>query len=287
MAPEQIEGARSTRAPTSSALGVLLYECMVGHLPFEGNNPAQVLRRVLDGVYPERSESARRRVDAGARILDRALARSPADRFADANAMREAIAGGARTASGRVARARARGLARRPEAYVGEAQRDEDRRPALRARGRGAQAGRRLAAAADYNRALALAPGRPAAAPHRGGDEPRRAPRPRAATVRALRCGGDLGSAPCRRGRCGSSIGVGVHPGDRPAPTESAPPPALASAPPSGPSSVAPAAQSRPRRRRVCPSSVGEPPGRAQGDRSISSRRWASRSRSTGSRAAT
>ena len=34
------------------SLGVLLYESMVGHLPFEGKNPAQVLRRVLDGIYP-------------------------------------------------------------------------------------------------------------------------------------------------------------------------------------------------------------------------------------------
>jgi serine/threonine-protein kinase len=72
-------------------MGVLLYECMVGHLPFEGNNPAQVLRRVLDGTYPSAQTE---RPIVGARwsaLLDKALAHAPADRFADANAMREAV----------------------------------------------------------------------------------------------------------------------------------------------------------------------------------------------------
>src|SRR3984957_558765 len=49
MAPEQIEGGEVDARADVFGMGVLLYECMVGHLPFEGNNPAQVLRRVLDG----------------------------------------------------------------------------------------------------------------------------------------------------------------------------------------------------------------------------------------------
>jgi serine/threonine-protein kinase len=47
MAPEQIEGGEVDARADVFGLGVLLYECMVGHLPFEGKNPAQVLRRVL------------------------------------------------------------------------------------------------------------------------------------------------------------------------------------------------------------------------------------------------
>ena len=50
MAPEQIEGGDVDGRADVFGMGVLLYECMVGHLPFEGNNPAQVLRRVLDGI---------------------------------------------------------------------------------------------------------------------------------------------------------------------------------------------------------------------------------------------
>src|SRR5205814_2241434 len=51
MAPEQIEGGDVDSSTDVFALGVLMYECLVGHLPFEGKNPAQVLRRVLDGIF--------------------------------------------------------------------------------------------------------------------------------------------------------------------------------------------------------------------------------------------
>ena len=53
MAPEQIEGGKVGPHTDVFALGVLFYECMVGHLPFEGRNPAQVLRRVLDGSFEQ------------------------------------------------------------------------------------------------------------------------------------------------------------------------------------------------------------------------------------------
>ncbi len=51
MAPEQIEGGEVDARTDVFALGVLMYECLVGHLPFEGKNPAQVLRRVLEGSF--------------------------------------------------------------------------------------------------------------------------------------------------------------------------------------------------------------------------------------------
>jgi serine/threonine-protein kinase len=91
MAPEQIEGGEVDSRADTFGMGVLLYECMVGHLPFEGNNPAQVLRRVLDGQYPE---AQREKPSVGSRwsaLLDRALAHAPKDRFADAAAMRTAL----------------------------------------------------------------------------------------------------------------------------------------------------------------------------------------------------
>lgn len=81
MAPEQIEGGAVDPRIDVFALGVLFYECVVGRLPFTGQHPAQVLRRVLDGHYPppERCEPT---VGARyARILARALARDPSLRF--------------------------------------------------------------------------------------------------------------------------------------------------------------------------------------------------------------
>ena len=98
MAPEQIEGGDVDGRADVFGLGVLLYECMVGHLPFHGNNPAQVLRRVLDGVY---ARAERERPTVGkvwSQILDRALARKAERRYADAPAMRDAIVGRAHAA---------------------------------------------------------------------------------------------------------------------------------------------------------------------------------------------
>src|SRR5262249_10296418 len=75
MAPEQIEGGEGDASTDVFALGVLMYECLVGHLPFEGKNPAQVLRRVLDGLFSP--ADAERAAVGGrwAKILAGALAR--------------------------------------------------------------------------------------------------------------------------------------------------------------------------------------------------------------------
>jgi serine/threonine-protein kinase len=81
MAPEQIEGAEVDARADVFGLGVLLYECMVGKLPFDGKNPAQVLRRVLDGSYVP-ADRARPSVGSEwSRILARALARDAKDRY--------------------------------------------------------------------------------------------------------------------------------------------------------------------------------------------------------------
>ena len=93
MAPEQIEGASVDGRADVFALGVLLYACMVGHLPFEGANPAQVLRRVLDGRY---AHAERERPEVGSsysRVLDRALANRADDRWPSAAALADALKG--------------------------------------------------------------------------------------------------------------------------------------------------------------------------------------------------
>ena len=160
MAPEQIEGHEVDGRADVFGLGVLLYECMVGHLPFEGNNPAQVLRRVLDGQYPE----AQREMPAvGSRwsaILDRSLAHLAVDRYGDAGTMRAAIS----VELGRVGVLSPR---RELEAWFDDPKSFGERHRAhmvetLRALGDDARKhGRPLDAASDYNRALANAPDDP------------------------------------------------------------------------------------------------------------------------------
>jgi serine/threonine-protein kinase len=84
MAPEQIEGGDVNARSDVFGLGVLLYEAMVGRLPFDGKNPAQVLRRVLDGAFTPADKA---RPTVGARfsaIVGRALSHDPAGRYASA-----------------------------------------------------------------------------------------------------------------------------------------------------------------------------------------------------------
>lgn len=91
MAPEQIEGQSVGPKADLFSLGVLIYECVVGHLPFRGNNPAQVLRKVLDGQF---LPTARARPEVGTligQIIDRALARDPAERFDSAAELASAL----------------------------------------------------------------------------------------------------------------------------------------------------------------------------------------------------
>ncbi len=160
MAPEQIEGGEVDGRSDVFGLGVLLYECLVGHLPFEGQNPAQVLRRVLDGRYPE--AQAERPLVGGrwSKIVNRALAHARDDRFPDATAMKAAMVGELdRLGFGDPARELAAWLDA-PEPYLEAHTRTLIER--LRALGDDARKrGDAISAAIDYNRALAQAPDDP------------------------------------------------------------------------------------------------------------------------------
>jgi tRNA A-37 threonylcarbamoyl transferase component Bud32 len=91
MAPEQIEGGDVSACADVFGLGVLLYEAMVGKLPFDGKNPAQVLRRVLDGTFTP-ADRARPTIGAGlSQIVSKALARDASDRYQSARALTEAL----------------------------------------------------------------------------------------------------------------------------------------------------------------------------------------------------
>ncbi len=91
MAPEQIEGGNVDARTDVFALGVLLYEAMVGRLPFQGDHPAQVLRKVLEGEFtpPDRLDS---KIGAPySRIVVRAMAKTRDERFESVQAMLEAL----------------------------------------------------------------------------------------------------------------------------------------------------------------------------------------------------
>jgi tRNA A-37 threonylcarbamoyl transferase component Bud32 len=91
MSPEQIEGGEVTVRSDVFGVGVLLYECLVGKLPFDGNNPAQVLRRVLDG-HVAAAERCRPTVGLClARIAHKALAHVSEERYSSVVELRDAL----------------------------------------------------------------------------------------------------------------------------------------------------------------------------------------------------
>jgi serine/threonine-protein kinase len=156
MAPEQIEGGEVDARTDVFAIGVLMYECMVGHLPFDGKNPAQVLRRVLDGSY---APADRERPTVGgrwAKILASALARDAAARTTSPAALAEQIRAELDALGVNPAQA-INAFFDEPSAYTTKL--TEQLVPRLVSRGEAARKRRDIpGAAADYNRALALAP---------------------------------------------------------------------------------------------------------------------------------
>jgi eukaryotic-like serine/threonine-protein kinase len=93
MAPEQLEGAPITPATDVYALGLVLYETLVGVPPFEGGSPlSAAVKRLKQKPEPPhlRVPGLERRLEA---VVLRCLERRPEDRFADAGEVAAALAG--------------------------------------------------------------------------------------------------------------------------------------------------------------------------------------------------
>lgn len=89
MAPEIVEGKDYDKRVDIFALGTVLYYLCTGTLPFDANNPATLLQKILGGQYVPAQERNERIVAPLNDIIDRMLARNPADRYASAQAVQE------------------------------------------------------------------------------------------------------------------------------------------------------------------------------------------------------
>jgi serine/threonine-protein kinase len=83
MAPELIEGKPLDFRTDVFSVGIILYQMATGTLPFVGKNPHEVLRRIGEGRFPDPRTGNRLIGDDLSRIMRRALARNPDDRYAD------------------------------------------------------------------------------------------------------------------------------------------------------------------------------------------------------------
>ncbi|MFN0206876.1 MAG: protein kinase domain-containing protein [Planctomycetota bacterium] len=90
-APEQIKGDVVTPATDVYSAGATLFTILAGRPPFEGQNIGAVLARIL-GDPPPSVRSLRPDVPAGIdKILQKALAKNPRDRFQSMQQMRRAL----------------------------------------------------------------------------------------------------------------------------------------------------------------------------------------------------
>jgi len=91
-APEQVHDPKAiSPASDQYALGVILYECVTGLLPYEGTNLAAIFQGIVTGNYRAPREHRPDLPDDFQRVISRAMSLAPADRFSDLRQMGRAL----------------------------------------------------------------------------------------------------------------------------------------------------------------------------------------------------
>jgi serine/threonine-protein kinase len=89
MAPEQIQGKRGDARTDVYAMGIMLFEMLTGHVPWEGDNPLAVMQQHLTAPVPElRSINPDMPPPLDA-IVRKGLRKDPDERYQDAGEMLE------------------------------------------------------------------------------------------------------------------------------------------------------------------------------------------------------
>jgi eukaryotic-like serine/threonine-protein kinase len=92
VAPEQAKGDRVGPAADLYALGCVLFEAVCGRTPYAGGNPVAIATQHVSAPVPDPRQHRRDLPVPVARLIRRAMAKEPGDRFASASAMADLLA---------------------------------------------------------------------------------------------------------------------------------------------------------------------------------------------------
>ncbi|MGE5801153.1 MAG: protein kinase domain-containing protein [Gemmatimonadota bacterium] len=92
MAPEQLLGGDLDARTDLYAVGLVLFECLTGRLPFEASSPMALLAELMEQKVPDVSTMASDTPPALGAVINRLLEREPEKRFASARELSEALA---------------------------------------------------------------------------------------------------------------------------------------------------------------------------------------------------
>jgi serine/threonine-protein kinase len=93
MAPEHVEGRQLDFRTDVFAVGIVLYQLTCGRLPFEGKNPHEVLKRIAECKFVDPRQINPQIGNRLGRIILRAMAAEPGDRFPAVSEMVLALEG--------------------------------------------------------------------------------------------------------------------------------------------------------------------------------------------------
>jgi eukaryotic-like serine/threonine-protein kinase len=101
LAPEQLTTDEASTNVDLYAIGVMLYRCLVGRLPYDATTRAELLLQIRDGLRVPIEEAAPQLDKALAAIVTKSIASEKADRYQTAREFREALLAWAKASDGR------------------------------------------------------------------------------------------------------------------------------------------------------------------------------------------